>query len=177
MRKYGTIIVSVAVMSIFLVASVGSAASVKIGLVDTKRVIEEARAAQAARTAIYKDIKDKQAVFSEKQADVMALSVELRKQKETLDAVTFAEKSDALEKELNNLSRLKEDLEDELNEKNVALTRKILQEVWKIVKDFRKDNNYTFIMEADKVVSADEKVDITDDIIRVYDKMYKNKVQ
>ncbi|MDY6822751.1 MAG: OmpH family outer membrane protein [Thermodesulfobacteriota bacterium] len=161
------------ILLVLLSVSVGSAARVKVGLIDTKRVIRDAKAAKDARDDIFKDIKEKQAVFSEKKAAVMSLSVELRKQKETLDAETYREKSDALEKQLKELGRLKEDLEEELKEKNVELTQKILQEVWQIVNEYRKDENYTVIFEADKVVSADEDIDITGEIIEIYDEQYK----
>lgn len=173
MKHLGVKLVGLTILLVFLMVPVCSAARVQVGLIDTKRVIRDAKAARDARDDIFKEIKEKQAMFSENKADVMSLSVELRKQKDTLDAETFREKSDALEKQLKELSRLKEDLEEELNEKNIELTQKILQEVWQIVNQYRKDEGYTVIFEADKVVSADEEIDITGEIIRIYDAQHE----
>ncbi|MDY6905451.1 MAG: OmpH family outer membrane protein [Thermodesulfobacteriota bacterium] len=176
MKQFSMKLVGLMILLIVLSVPAGAASKVKLGLIDTKRVIRDAQAAKDARSNIYKEIKEKQAMFSEKQADVMTLSVELRKQQATLDVETYRKKSDALERQMKELSRLKEDLEEELNEQNMELTRKILQEVWEIVNQYRQDEGYTMIFEADKVVAADEETDITDAIIKIYDGQYKKTI-
>ncbi|MDY6831131.1 MAG: OmpH family outer membrane protein [Thermodesulfobacteriota bacterium] len=177
MKRSGMKLVGVMILLVVFSVPVCAASKVKVGVIDTKRVIRDARAARAARADIYEEIREKQAMFSEKQADVMSLSVELRKQQAALDQETYRQKSDDLEKQMKELSRLKEDLESELNEKNVELTRKILQEVWEIVNQYRRDEGYTLIFEADKVVSADEETDITEAIIQIYDARYEKEKQ
>jgi Skp family chaperone for outer membrane proteins len=60
-------------------------------------------------------------------------------------------------------------LEEELNKKNVELTQKILKEVGELVcEDFEK-KNYSVILEKKSVVISDDDLDITDEIIRLYD--------
>jgi Skp family chaperone for outer membrane proteins len=75
-----------------------------------------------------------------------------------------------LARDLKELRRLKADLEEELNLKNRESTARILEEVAEVISEFRKEEGYTFILEKKSVVTADPAIDVTDDIIRLYDK-------
>jgi Skp family chaperone for outer membrane proteins len=76
-------------------------------------------------------------------------------------------------KEKSSLFNKKQDelrlLEEELNRKNVELTQRILEEVGEIINEFRKKNKFSLILETKTVVSHDEGIDITKDIIKLYD--------
>ena len=51
----------------------------------------------------------------------------------------------------------------------MELRRKILQDVLEIVKEYRKKEKYTIVMEKQSIVDSDDAIDITDKIIRLYD--------
>jgi outer membrane protein len=151
--------------------SLGStwAASLKIGVIDTDKILRESVAAKNARAVLLDDLKEKRALFTEKQEAVGALEEELRDQAQDMSPSERKEKTDALSKELKNLKRLKDDLEEELNKKNVELTQKILKEVGELVREYFEKKNYSVILEKKSVVISDDDLDITDEIIRLYD--------
>jgi outer membrane protein len=145
------------------------AADVKIGIIDTQEVLKESKAAKKARNLLMDELNEKRSVFAKKQDEVRLLEEEIKIKGEGMTESQRREKNDQLGREVKNLQRLKTDLEEELNKKNVDLTQKILQEVSDVVKEFMKKEKYTLILEKKSVVSSDEAIDITDKIIRLYD--------
>jgi outer membrane protein len=145
------------------------AANIKVGIIDSQEIIKESKAAKAARTVLLEDLNDKKAVFSKKQEEVVALEEELKNSSSKMKEEKRKEKSEVLAREVKNLQRLKADLEEELNKKNVEFTQKILQEVMKIVQEYSKKEKFTFILEKKSLVTWDESIDITNDIIKIYD--------
>ena len=146
-----------------------SAASTKIGLIDTQKIMQESRAAKKARDAFLKDVEAKRAELRAKQEEVLALEEELKKERKKMSPSARKQKGEKLQKEIKELKRLRSDLEEELKKKDVELTQKLLLEIGGIVKEFSKKENYTVILEKKSVVAADEAIDITDKIIRLYD--------
>jgi len=158
------------VVMVWTGAGLVHAKNVKIGIVDTQRFMKESKAVSEAREMLLKDIISKRALFRQKQEEVLEMEEALKKaQTKKTSAAQLKEKSDELAKEVKNLKRLKTDLEEELNRKNVELTQEILQEVRKIVEEFSKRKKYTVILEKKSIITADEDTDITDEIIRLYD--------
>lgn len=164
-----------AIMAVILVAvairssDCTQAADVKIGIIDTQEVMKESKAARKARTLLMDELNEKRSVFSRKQDEVRLLEEEIKIKGDGMTESQRREKNDQLAREVKNLQRLKTDLEEELNKKNVDLTQKILQEVSDVVKEFMKKEKYTLILEKKSVVSSDEAIDITERILRLYD--------
>ena len=144
-------------------------ASAKVGVIDTQEVLRDSRAAKDARAILLEDLKEKSGLFSKKQDEVRLLEEELKIKGDKMEESERRGKTDLLSREVKNLQRLKDDLEEELNRKNVELTQRILEEVLEILKEFRKKNKFSLILEKKTVVSHDEGIDITKDIIKLYD--------
>ncbi len=154
---------------ILLPLAAASAARIKIGLIDAQKIMRESRAAKKARAAFIKDVEAKRAVLRAKQEEVRALEEELKREGKKMSPSARKQKGEKLQKEIKELKRLGSDLEEELKRKDVELTQKLLREIVGIVKEFSKKEKYTVILEKKSVVAADEAIDITDKIIRLYD--------
>jgi outer membrane protein len=161
----GVILMAIAISS----SDCTQAADVKIGIIDTQEVLKESKAAKKARTLLMDELNEKRSVFSRKQDEVRLLEEEIKIKGDGMTESQRREKNDQLGREVKNLQRLKTDLEEELNKKNVDLTQKILQEVSDVIKEFMKKEKYTLILEKKSVVSSDEAIDITEKILRLYD--------
>ncbi len=165
----GVLLMAIAISS----SDCTQAADVKIGVIDTQEVLKESKAAKKARTLLMDELNEKRSVFSRKQDEVRLLEEEIKIKGDGMTESQRREKNDQLGREVKNLQRLKTDLEEELNKKNVDLTRKILQEVGDVVKEFMKKEKYSLILEKKIVVISDEAIDITEKIIRLYDSKKK----
>mgnify|MGYP003874236445 FL=1 len=161
----GVILIAIAISS----SDCTQAADVKIGIIDTQEVMKESKAAKKARNLLMDELNEKRSLFSKKQDEVRLLEEEIKIKGDGMTESQKREKNDHLAREVKNLQRLKTDLEEDLNKKNVDLTQKILQEVSDVVKEFMKKEKYTLILEKRSVVSSDEAIDITEKIIRLYD--------
>jgi Skp family chaperone for outer membrane proteins len=60
-------------------------------------------------------------------------------------------------------------MNEELKSKNTELTRKLLAEIGGVVQTLLKNEQYTVIMQSDKVVAFDKAIDITEEVIKLYD--------
>jgi outer membrane protein len=163
----------IAVLILWVAGTAYGAAAVKIGLIDTQKILQESQAAKDARALILEDIKEKRGLFNQKQEKVRAMEEELEKAGKNLAEQALKERREELNKEIKNLQRLKADLEEELNKKNAELTQKILREVMDIVRTFTRNEKYTLILETKSVVSADDAINVTDQIIKLYDMKLK----
>jgi outer membrane protein len=143
--------------------------SIKLGVIDTARIMRESKAAKNAQAIFLKDLEAKRGTLAAKDKEVRLLEEELKNPDTKLSAEERNSKNDQLAKEARELSRLKSDLEEELKKKDVALTQKLIGELRGIVNAFSRNENYTLILEKSGVVASDTAIDITDKIIQLYD--------
>ena len=157
--------------AIYLLSS-GNAlsADVKIGVIDTQRILKESKAANNARAVFLKDVEQKRKQLLEKQNEVQAMDEELKKEAKDMTPQARREKADELDNELKELKRLKSDLEEELKKKDMELTQKLLAEIREIVNEYSKKEKYTIILEKRTLIAFDEAIDITDKIMAILDK-------
>jgi len=74
-----------------------------------------------------------------------------------------------------NFLKVLQDYEAELQKKDQEWTEKILKEVEKVIYKIGKTEGYDLILEKSAVLYAPEAYDITDKVIREYDKTYSTK--
>jgi outer membrane protein len=157
----------------FLLATVpvmaAKEAPVKIGVIDTQKILRESKAAKAAQSVFMKDLEAKRVIYQAKEKDIKDLDQELKNQNIKLSAESRKEKTEKLAQEVKEFKRLEADMEEALKKKEVELTRRLLSEIAQIVRTFSKKEHYTVILEKGSVVVADDAIDITDRIIMLYD--------
>ena len=142
---------------------------VKIGLIDAQKIMRESKAAKRAQAVFIKDREAKMAILMGRQEEVRSLEEELKREGGNMSPSVRKEKTEQLARQIKELRRLRSDLDEELKKKNIELKQKILQEIREIVEEFLKKEKYTVILEKRWVVAADETIDITGKIIRLYD--------
>ena len=157
--------------TLFLLAASFSvqAAEVKIGVIDTQKIMAQSEAILKVRAEFYTEIEGKRNEFVEKQKDAQALEEELRTRSQEMAAQELKEKSDLLNRKAKELQRMKEDVEFEAQLKDEELSRKFVREIGQIIRDFQKNENYTIIFEKSTTAAFDDAIDITDRIIEIYD--------
>ena len=96
---------------------------------------------------------------------------ELEKKGQLLSADVRREKQETLERKVRDVRRLVDDLQKELQKKEQELLAKVLQEVTGVVQRFGKEKGYAIIVEkrGASVVYGAPEVDLTEEIIRVFD--------
>jgi len=146
-----------------------SAETVKIGIINTPEVIKNSKAAQDVRNIFLRDLEAKRAVLRAKQESVRAVEEEVRSQGKTMSAAVIKDKQENLAREVKDLRRLRDDLEEELKKKDREMTRKLIGEIREVVTNYSKSKKYTLILEKNAVVFSNDAIDITKSIIKAYD--------
>ena len=154
----------------FVFAASAGAVKLKIGIIDTQSVIKNSKVAQDVRKGFMINLEAKRAVLRAKQEGIRAAEQELRVQGSSISSTELKEKRENLAQEVKELRRLRTDIEEELKKKDVELTRQLLKEVKQVVDKLAKEKKYTLILEKRSVVFSDAAVDITNEIIKRFDK-------
>jgi outer membrane protein len=145
------------------------AADIKIGVIDTSKIISDSKAGKNANVAFNKELETKQATLSAKQKEIEAIQNELSSKGKDMTPSVYNEKTAAYTRVSKELTRLKSDMEEELKAKKTSLTNKLLSEISVVVSDYCKKDKFTVILEKSYVAAYDNTVDITDKIIQLYD--------
>ena len=79
-----------------------------------------------------------------------------------------ASKEKDYQQRLKEFQRFTKDAQDELQGKDEEYTRKILESMEKVIKDFGRKNGYTFIfVKNEGLLFADDKADVTEEVLKL----------
>ena len=146
-----------------------SAADLKIGLIDTQKIITQSEKIEKYRSEFSKDLEGKRQDFLKKQSEVQALENEIKTQGNSMTNDVYRDKTDKLRKEGRDLKRMQEEFEAELKAKEADMTRKFLRQGKDVTVEYLEKEKFTIIMEKNTVVASDDAIDITDNIMKLFD--------
>ena len=158
-----------------LFISISVFAESKIGIVDMQRVIMEVNQGKAAMEKLKTEAEKQQKVMKEKEKDLMALEKEL---KDLLNNPA-ADKAKILEKQKNGQEKLMlyqqeaQKIQSDLSKKEQKAAGEILEKAQKIILDVTKKEGFEIILNKAAVLYAPNSIDITNQVIREYDKVNK----
>lgn len=164
-------------VSMLLCASVafGAEKTVKIGYMDLQKALNDSDTGKDAKITFNKRVEELQKVLDEKQTEIKKMQDELEKQKGLLTSETRGEKEKAYQQKIKDAQRFAKDSQEELQQKDADMTKKILIDLREVIKKIGSDEGYTLILERGDsfVLYAAEGVDITEKVIKAYNKMRK----
>jgi outer membrane protein len=150
----------------------GGSAGGKIGIVDMQKVLRDSKNARNIRTAFLKDVEKKQAAIRAKEGEVRKLEEEFNR----LAPNALEErkkKAEQLKIEARNLQHLREDAEGELKRKDAEITQKTIGEIMQVIRNYARNERFTLIIDRMAVITADESIDISERITKLYDAQKK----
>jgi len=156
-------------MTVCLFVAPGYSADMKIGIIDTNKIINDSKAGKSASVTFNKERDSRQAALGAKQKEAQTIQDELTAKAKDMTAAVYSEKSAALTKLSKEFSRMKTEMEDDLKAKQTSLTSKLLSEISTIVSDYSKREKFTIIFEKSYVAAYDGSIEVTDKIIQLYD--------
>jgi outer membrane protein len=164
----------VLVCFLFTVSSAFSADN-KIGFVDLQKSLNFSLAGKAAKESISNKVKEYEGTIEGKKSELKKLKVELEKQAVLLSEQARAEKERDYQQKLKDFQRFTKDIQEELQRSDADYTRKILAKILKMVGEMGKKQGYTVILEKSEssLLYADDKIDLTEAVIKAFDEQYK----
>lgn len=149
------------------------AADVKIGVIDLQRALNVSEAGQAARARIAGKAGDYQKTIQGRQEELKKLQAEFEKQKMLLSKEAIADKERDYQQKVKEFQRFAKDAQEELQQEDAQATRRILEEVRKVVEKIGSQSGYAVILEKSSVLFFAEGIDMTDQVIKAFDASYK----
>ena len=153
---------------------VSLAKELKIGVVDFQKVLEESSVIRVLNKDLETKIKDEEDIITKRREEIQKKKEDFDKQQSMLNSDVRAQKEDQLRQELKDLQRYANDKQDEFQRKGSELMQKVVQELSVIVKEVGEKEDFTVVLERNAgVVFSDSSVDITDQVVKEYDKRHK----
>jgi outer membrane protein len=164
MRRFllaGTLACCIAATPVF-------AADVKLGYIDMQRALNASEAGKEAKEQLAARVKKYQDEINTKQEEIKKLKDDLEKQGMLLSESARASKEKDYQQRLKEFQRFTKDAQDELQGKDEEFTRKILEGMEKIIREFGLKNGYTFIfVKNEGMLFVDDKVDVTEEVLKL----------
>jgi len=153
------------------VVSLAAEPALKIGIVDVNKIMKDSKAAKSAQAVFKKELDSKKATLKVKSDKVAALDKELK----GLDqkSSSWKSKRDSLAKEFKEMKVMENQMNQELRNKDIDLTKKIVADVQQIMNKLVKSENYSIILDKKAVLAGKDGFDITDKVMKIYDSQSK----
>ncbi len=163
------------VVVMMMVAVPAVAAELKIGYVDLQRALVESDAGKVAKGSMGKRVADFQSTAQGRQQNLQNLKEELEKKSLMLSADAKAQKERDFQQQNKDFQRFVKDAQEELQREEARLGRSILEGLSEVIKNIADKEGYTLVFERSggALIYADDSIDLTDQAIAAYNKVYK----
>ena len=158
---------------ILVVLTVVTYAETKIGIVNSQLVLKQSvggKAFMAKMGALDKKMTGKMQNMSK---EIKSLEKELASP--ALNTASRDKKAEALRNKQTVAKRYYEDSKRSFQAKYQKEMQKLLKEIMPVIQNVGKTKGFTIIMEMQNVAYFDKAVEVTADVIKAYDAVYKKK--
>jgi outer membrane protein len=171
-------ILSVAIAMVALQTTTGSAKAdePKIGYVDMARALHEVDDGKAAQAKLKGDFDQKQQKLDKMQSDLKAKKDEFEKRATMMKPDAKQAKQEELQREFMEVQKTYMQLQQELVESEGALTQEIGKKLRTVIEKLGDRDGYLVILNiGDTVLYSKRHMDVTDEIIKGYNKQFGKK--
>lgn len=152
-----------------------SADIARIGVIDFQRILKSSKAGKDVAKQLRQKQEERRIALKEKQKEIITLqknmkNADLLEEKESRDA-----KQAELDSKLEAFKKLEAEFSSALKEINSTASSRIRKDVSDLITAVGKKGGYLLIVEKSDVLYAPDAVDITEKIIKAYDKKYSGR--
>ena len=157
----------VVTMALTLVAAAGATAQeMKIGFVNSDRVLREATLAKAAQTRLETEFSKRQKEGEDAANKLKTAADKLDKDAPTLGEAERSRRQRDLVEQDRELQRKRREFQEDLNQRKNEELASVVERANKVVKQIYDTEKFDLILQGDVVVFASARVDITDKVIK-----------
>lgn len=145
----------------------------KVGLIDLQRCLQESKEGQRATQLLKKKKALLQRQLDVKQQELIELRREFEKQAMMLSMNAQESKRKTVERKTRELEYYFKDLNEDMRRAEQREKKRIFEELGKVIERIGSEENYALILEkrSGGVLYWNKGIDITDRVIRAYDKV------
>jgi outer membrane protein len=159
---------------VLITFSLPSFSSVLIGLVDIQKVITSIKEGKAVQKSLEKAFNDKKALLKKDEDKIKKAQEDFKKQSMVLADQARMNKERELQEMMLKLQNKTMEYQREIQKMEQEKKKPILDKLRPIIDEVSKANEVamTFELSAAPIVYAESKKDITEDVIKAYDKKH-----
>jgi outer membrane protein len=155
-------------------AQTGTTPQTKVGIIHIQNAIISTKDGQKAAAELTTRFAPKKADLEKKQSSVAQLQDQLRKGSNTMSEEAKEKLMREIDQNTKALNRESEDDQAELDQEQNKIMQELGQRIMTVIDKYAKDNGYALILDVSSqqtpVLYATNSIDITQDIIALYDK-------
>ena len=153
------------------------AGEMKIAIVDMQKALSLCKAGKTAKAKLNKKFAKIKRDLEQRQQELEKLKDELKKQSLMLSLEAQRDKEKEYERKLRDFKDLYQDYKEEMEREQYEAVRPIFQDIQEIAEKVRKKQEYSIVFDKNTsgVVCYDPSIDITEKVIKLYDKEWSNK--
>lgn len=160
-------------LTLLCVPAVEAQDRVKIGFIDIQRAISDSNAGKRAKERFQAQVKKAEAELLKEKTELERLKADLDKKGPLMKEEERRNLEADLQRRYVNYQRTMTDQQQELRQKEGALTGDILKELEKIVNEIGKSDKFTLILERNQILYSDQGIDVTNKVIELYNSRNK----
>lgn len=168
---------SITIASLILLSAQIQAAELKIAYVDFQKVAFDSIAGKEAAAQLEKLKAEKQKDITKMQETLKKIEEEITLKGSTMKESAKLELQDRYESEYKKTNRYVKEAQEEMRKKEYSLLKPIQEELQTIINDYAKKNSLDFIFDKGfpGLLFSTEKLNISDEILKLYDEKTKQK--
>jgi outer membrane protein len=147
-----------------LLAGAANAQELKIGYVNSERVLREATPAKAAQTKLEGEFSKRERELTDQAGRLKATADRLEKEAPTLSEAERSRRQRELVEQDRDLQRKRREFQEDLNQRKNEELAAVVERANRVIKQIFDQEKYDLILQ--EVVFAGPKVDITDKVIK-----------
>lgn len=149
--------------------------AVLVGTVNLQKTLAKVTKGQRIQAQLKAASKKKETEFNKKRSKLQKMAESLQKRAKVLAASVLAKEELALQKESAKLQEFYVNSNKDLQKKRLELTKPLFQEMEKLIPEISKKNKVDLTLEeaAGGLYYAANKVDLTEQLIKAYNKKHK----
>ena len=160
-------------LTLLCIPAVGAQDRVKIGFIDIQRAISDSNAGKRAKERFQAQVKKAEAELLKEKTELERLKADLDKKGPLMKEEERRNLEVDLQRRYVNYQRTMTDQQQELRQKEGALTGDILKELERIVNEIGKSDKFTLILERNQILYSDQGIDVTNKVIEVFNSRNK----
>lgn len=169
---------SVLALACLAVSAQAQSPGTKVAVISVQGAIIGTKDGQKAAQELEGKFAPKRKELSDRQAEITSLNDQLRKGSNTMSQDKQAELERDIQAKNTRLQRDTQDANDEWNGEQQRLLQSLGQRMMAVIEKYAKDNGYSMVLDVSSpntpVLYASSAIDITQDIISLYDKTSVN---
>lgn len=161
---------TLALFTFFSVSAMAAATDPsRVALVNIQEAIRSTGDGKKAEQTLRKEMEDMQKKLQADGKKIQDAMEDLRKQAMVMDEKTRREKEEAIQQQIMKLREQEAKNQQKFQERDQEISQPIIKKIREIVASISKEKGYTLVIDGGNVIYAQDKDDITQEVIKRYD--------